>query len=191
MTQDMVCLNVPRVLECFLLWLCRIYCKCHLDLVLMYPLLIFYLLVLLTTERGILKSATITVDWLVSSFSTISFCFMCFEVLLDVTFRIVILSWWLDSFNIMCYPSLGFPGGSMVRNPPASAGDTGSIPDLGRSLGEGNGNPFWSSCLEIPMHRGAWRAIVRGVTKSQTWLSDWTVTIPPSTWYFSLLRSLL
>ena len=42
----------------------------------------------------------------------------------------------------MYYPSLDFPGGSMVRNPPANAEDTGSIPDLGRSLGEGNGNPF-------------------------------------------------
>ena len=50
----------------------------------------------------------------------------------------------------------------MVKNLPASAGDTrdaGSIPELGRSPGEGNGNPL-HSCLENPMDRGAWRAVV-------------------------------
>ena len=41
----------------------------------------------------------------------------------------------------------GFPGGSVVRNPPASAGDLDSIPDLGRSPGEGSGNPVQYSCL--------------------------------------------
>ena len=54
----------------------------------------------------------------------------------------------------------GFPGGSVKKNPPANAGDTGdarSIPDLGRSPGEGNGNPLqYSSCLGNPMDRGAW-----------------------------------
>ena len=44
----------------------------------------------------------------------------------------------------------GFPGGSVVKNPPANAGDTGSIPGSGRSPGEGNGNPLQYSCLEIP-----------------------------------------
>ena len=59
----------------------------------------------------------------------------------------------------------------VVKNPPANAGDprvTGSIPGLGRSPGEGNGNPFQFSCLENPMDRGAWRATVHGVAKSQT-----------------------
>ena len=51
---------------------------------------------------------------------------------------------------------MGFPGGSVVRNSPANAGDGDSIPGLGRSLGEGNGNPFQYSCLENPMDRGAW-----------------------------------
>ena len=54
----------------------------------------------------------------------------------------------------------------MVRNLPANAGDirdTGSIPGSGRSPGEGNGNPFQYSCLENPMDRGAWRAMVHGV----------------------------
>ena len=44
--------------------------------------------------------------------------------------------------------------------------DTGSIPGLGRSPGEGNGNPFQYSCLENPMDRGAWQATVHGVAES-------------------------
>ena len=49
-----------------------------------------------------------------------------------------------------------FPGGSTVKNLLANAGDVGSIPELGRSPGEGNGNPFQYSCLGIPMKRGSW-----------------------------------
>ena len=49
-----------------------------------------------------------------------------------------------------------------------NAGDTGSIPGLGRSLREGNGSPLQYSCLENPMDRGAWQATVYGVTKNQT-----------------------
>ena len=60
----------------------------------------------------------------------------------------------------------------MVKNPPANAGDTGSIPGSGRSPGEGHGNLFQCSCLENPMDRGAWQAIVHGVTKSQTQLNN-------------------
>ena len=52
----------------------------------------------------------------------------------------------------------------------------GSIPGLGRSPGEGNGNPFQYSCLENPMDGGAWWATVHGVTKCRTWLSDFTLT---------------
>ena len=48
----------------------------------------------------------------------------------------------------------GFPGGSVVKNQLADAGDVGSIPGLGRSPGRGNGNPFQYSCLENPMNRG-------------------------------------
>ena len=58
----------------------------------------------------------------------------------------------------------------------ANAGDVGSIPGSGRSPGEGNGNPLQYSCLENPMDRGAWRAIVHGVAKSQTQLNNWTTT---------------
>ena len=56
----------------------------------------------------------------------------------------------------------------MVKNPPANAGDTGSIPGSGRSPGEGNGNPLRYSGLQNSMDRGAWWAIVLGVAKSQT-----------------------
>ena len=67
---------------------------------------------------------------------------------------------------------MGFPGGSVVKNPPANAGDAGSIPGSGRSPGVGNGNPLQYSCLGNPMDRGAWWAIVHRITKSQTRLSD-------------------
>ena len=53
----------------------------------------------------------------------------------------------------------------MVKNPSANAGDMGSIPESGRSLGEGHGNPLQYSCLENPMDRGAWWATVHRVTK--------------------------
>ena len=69
----------------------------------------------------------------------------------------------------------GFPGGSEVKASAWNVGDPGSIPGLGRSLGEGNGNPLRYSCLENPMEGGAWEATVHGVTKSQTRLSDFTL----------------
>ena len=68
----------------------------------------------------------------------------------------------------------GFPGGTVVKNPPPSAGDTreeGLIPVLGRSPGVGNGNPLQYSCLENFMDRVAWQATIHCVTKSQKWLS--------------------
>ena len=65
-----------------------------------------------------------------------------------------------------------FPGDSVVKNPPANAGDTGSIPGLERYPGEGNGNPLQYSYLGNPMGRGAWLARVHGVAMSQTQLSD-------------------
>ena len=57
----------------------------------------------------------------------------------------------------------GFPSCSVVKNLPANAGDSG----LGRSPGEGNGNPLQYSCLDNPMDRGAWWATDLGVAKSQ------------------------
>ena len=56
----------------------------------------------------------------------------------------------------------GFPGGSGVKNPSAKTGDSGLIPESGRSPREGNGNPFQYSCLENPMDRGAWWATFMG-----------------------------
>ena len=66
----------------------------------------------------------------------------------------------------------GFPGGLVVKNPPANAGNAGLIPGSGRPPGDGNGNPLPYSCLENPMDRGAWRATVLGVAKGQTRLRD-------------------
>ena len=68
-----------------------------------------------------------------------------------------------------------FSGGSVVKNPPANAGDTvdmGSVPGSGRSPGEGNGNLLQYPCLENPMDRRAWLAAVCGVAKSQTRLTE-------------------
>ena len=67
----------------------------------------------------------------------------------------------------------GFPGGSVVKKPPANAGasrDTGSIPGWGISPGGGNGNPLQYSCQDNPMDKEAWWAIVHGVAKTQTQL---------------------
>ena len=72
---------------------------------------------------------------------------------------------WTSSYDLHI---MGFPGGSVVKNPPTSAGgagEVGSSPGWARSPGEGNGNPLQYSCLENPMDRGAWWAAVHGVTK--------------------------
>ena len=66
----------------------------------------------------------------------------------------------------------GFPGGSDGKASVYGVGDPGSIPGLGRSLGEGNGNPLQYSCLENSMDGEAWWAEVHEVTKSWTRLSD-------------------
>ena len=64
---------------------------------------------------------------------------------------------------------MDFPGGSVIKNRLASAGDTGSVPRSGRSPGGGNENPLQYFCLkENPLDRGAWRAIVHNVAKNQT-----------------------
>ena len=59
----------------------------------------------------------------------------------------------------------GFPGDSDGKESACSAGDPGSVPGLGRSPGEGNGNPLQYSCLENPVDRRAWRATVHGILK--------------------------
>ena len=77
--------------------------------------------------------------------------------------------------------SQGSPGGSEIKASACNAGNLGSIPGLGRSPGEGNGNALQYSCLDNPMHRGPWWATVHGVARSQTRLSDQTTTTQPFT----------
>ena len=70
----------------------------------------------------------------------------------------------------------------VVKNPPANAGDirdVGSIPGSGRSPGGGHGNPLQCSCLENPMHRGAWWAAVHRVAESQTRLKRLSMCAHP------------
>ena len=67
---------------------------------------------------------------------------------------------------------MGFRGGSDGKEAACSAGDLSLIPGLGRSPGEGSGNPLQYSCLENSMDRGAGQATVHGVAKSWTQLSD-------------------
>ena len=77
----------------------------------------------------------------------------------------------VEIYIVSCTKFLGFPGAASDKEPAFNAGAAeyaGSIPGLERSPREGHGNPLQYSCLEKPMDRGAWQAIVHGVTKSQT-----------------------
>ena len=67
---------------------------------------------------------------------------------------------------------MDFPDGPDCKESASNTGDLGSIPGLGTSPGEGNGNPLQYSCLENPMDRGAWQATVYGIAKSQTQMSN-------------------
>ena len=90
----------------------------------------------------------------------------------------------LDTTERLNWTERGFPGVSIVKNPPANARDAGdldSIPGSGRSPGEGNGNPLQYSCLGNPMDRETCWATVHGVAKSWT-LSNWTCT---HTWHYN------
>ena len=81
-----------------------------------------------------------------------------------------------EGYRVKATLGTGFPSGTVVKNPPANAGDardSASVPGLGRSPGIGNGKPLQYSCLEKSMDRGDCWAIVHGVTKSQTQLRDW------------------
>ena len=72
------------------------------------------------------------------------------------------------SFLVLVMSLVSFPGSSEVKASGCNAGDLGSIPGLGRSPGEGNGNPLQCSCLENPMDGGAWWATVHRVAESDT-----------------------
>ena len=76
---------------------------------------------------------------------------------------------WVDS-----YLSWDFPGGPVVKNLSANAGDVGSSPGLRISPREEHGNPLQYSCLENSMDRGAWWATIHGAVKSQIQLSTYT-----------------
>ena len=71
-----------------------------------------------------------------------------------------------QDFNKLIVPWKGFPDGSVIKNLPAKAGDVGLITEAGRSPVEGNGSPLQYSCLENPMDRGAWLAIVHKVARA-------------------------
>ena len=66
----------------------------------------------------------------------------------------------------------GLPCSSNGKESACNVGDPGSVPGLGRSSGEGNGNPLQYSCLKNPMDREAWQTTVHGIAKSWTRLSD-------------------
>ena len=72
-----------------------------------------------------------------------------------------------NNFIIFVVLVLGFPGGSVVKNPPANAGDAGLFPTLGSTPGVGNGNPLQHFCRENPIDREVWRATVHGFAKSR------------------------
>ena len=81
----------------------------------------------------------------------------------------------VPSFLFFEAKKLGTQVALVVKNPPANAGDirdAGSIPELGRCSGGGRGIPLQYSCLENPMNRGAWQAVVHRVTQSWTLLKQ-------------------
>ena len=77
------------------------------------------------------------------------------------------MSEWLTQHRLPEH-TMGFPGESAIENPPANAGDRGSIPGWGKSPGEGNGSSLQHSCLGNPMDGGAWWATVHGFAKGWT-----------------------
>ena len=124
--------------------------------------------------------------WLTVYFIKVSFLFFFFPLLLGrklITLKFIVSSvkifllvsctLWLNFFFVGSHYfifafhclGVGFPGGSVVKNLPANAGDGGLIPGSGRSLREGNGNPLQYSYRGKPMDRGAWWATVHGVAK--------------------------
>ena len=83
----------------------------------------------------------------------------------DCVHSMFVASSTLSCVGLLC---IGFPGGSDIKESACNAGVPGLIPGLGRSPGEGNGNPLQCSCLKKPEDRGAQRASVHGVAESET-----------------------
>ena len=82
---------------------------------------------------------------------------------------------WCVTLWLLLWTIWASPVAQTLKDLPANGGDTGDvgfIPELGRSLGEGNGNSLQYSCLENSMDWGVWQVTVPGVTRSQTWLSN-------------------
>ena len=81
--------------------------------------------------------------------------------------KLSVVSWLGNRTGFLAlFGTKGAPGGSDSQESTCNVGDLGSIPGLGRSPGEGHGNPLQYSCLENPMDRGAWSATVHGVGES-------------------------
>ena len=111
------------------------------------------------------------------------------------------LWWWILNFDTICnfflhlvlfVFTLGFSGGSGVKEPSCNAGDTedaGSIPGSGRAPEGGHGLPLQHSCLENPMDRGAWWATAPGVANHQTRLSKWGRVAVLEIWLRRCLRT--
>ena len=78
----------------------------------------------------------------------------------------------MNSANVNTAVCVSVPGGSQAKNLPASAGDAGLLPGLGRFPGERNGNSLQYSCLQNPMDRGTWCATIHGVAKSSVQFSS-------------------
>ena len=87
---------------------------------------------------------------------------------------------------IMLWDIKGFSGGSEVKASACSVGDLGLIPGVGRSPGEGNGNPLQYPCHKNPVDRGAWWATVHGVAESRTRLSNFPMRYKKGNKYFDV-----
>ena len=110
---------------------------------------------------------------------TFFFVSFCFTVSLNSVLMLISLLYLPCGIWHCSSILLGFQGGSVVKNPPVSAGDArdvGLILGSGRSPGGGHGNPLQYSCLENSMYRGAWQAALHGIIKSQARLSTWVLT---------------
>ena len=112
--------------------------------------------------HGVAKSRTWLSDWTELNWTY-------YSSLMSIYFKLRYNWQHYISFKYARY--VGFPGGSVVKNLPANAGDirdSGSVPGSGKSPGEGHGSPFQCPCLENPMKRGTWRSAVHRVAKSWT-----------------------